>query len=176
MTCFLDPIATPTPRSDAFSRSDCDPDPSKGRVFSVRLRSGHLEVSHFLGPIAPQAPLGDPEAHPGGTWSWTGWISYRKRAILQYDFRPFGRILWSPLWSPQGPPRSDVSRPGRDPGPSRCRVFSGRWQPGPLEVTCFLGPIATRSPRSDVFSRSEYDPDPQSDVFPRSDCDPDPSK
>ena len=38
------------------------------------------------------------------------------------------------------------------------RVAGG--EPGPFEVMCLLVPTATRTPRSDVFSRSDCDPHP----------------
>ena len=56
---FLGPIATRPPRSDVFSQSDCDPGPSKCRVFSVRLRPGPLLVTCFLGPVATRNPRRD---------------------------------------------------------------------------------------------------------------------
>ena len=86
------------------------------------------------------------------------------------------------------PPENVFSRSDCGPDPSKRRIFpfrlrpgsiagrafSVRWRPGPLEVTCFLSPIAaltlemtcvlrpiaTRTPRSDVLSRSDYDPGP----------------
>ena len=58
VTRFLTPIATRAPPSVVFSRSDCDPAPSKRRVFSVRLRPGPLEVACFLVPIAARPPRG----------------------------------------------------------------------------------------------------------------------
>ena len=66
LTWSLGPIATRTPRSHVFPRSDRDSGPSKWRVFSVRLRPGPLEVLYFLGPIATQGPPGRSPGPPGG--------------------------------------------------------------------------------------------------------------
>ena len=102
---------------------------------------------------------GDPQAHPGGAWSWPGWISYEKRAILQCDFRPFGRILWSPPWRPQGPPRSDVfSRSDCDP---RAQILDRAGNPENDASIFFVnlriigGPV---SPFLDSVGRSEKRP------------------
>ena len=62
--------------------------------------------------------------------------------------------VWTFRANPVVPP---LESPGSS---SKWRVFSVRLRPGPLKVTCFLGPMATCAPGSDVFSRSDCDPGP----------------
>ena len=45
---------------------------------------------------------------------------------------------------------------GGNPGPAKCCVSSSHPRPAPLVVMCFLGPIATLTPRGDVSPRSDF--------------------
>ena len=140
-TCFLGPTATRIPRSAMSFRFESDPGPSARRILSVRRRPGPVQVTWPIGPIAD---------------------------------RPFEVARFLDPIATRAPQNDGFSRPDCDPGPSKHNVFSVRWRPGPSGVTrfigptaartfgemCFLGPVATRAPRSDVFPRSDCDPDP----------------
>ena len=114
-------------------------------------------------PAVPAAPLA--QATPS-----------RARSVSQpgRNVGPFGRRILMGLRFPadkMAVPRERTQKVARitalwavgpsDPG--WCcdpRAFSARLRPGPPEVKCFLGPIATRAPPSDGFPWSDCDPHP----------------
>ena len=58
------------------------------------------------------------------------------------------------------PTRAPGGRVTRGGSPLEAARVAGGGEPGPFEVMCLLVPTATRTPRSDVFSRSDCDPHP----------------
>ena len=118
--------------------------------------SGHhdevLGISHF-GPIAPQAaPLGDPQAHPGGTRSWHGmdFLLKKSNPTMRLCHAFHGEITVVPAHSgcPQGSIQSIRSGVFSHNSRARPRVprqmtaelilTASEWQYlRPCEVTCF---------------------------------------
>ena len=109
-------------------------------------------VSSGPGPTLPLAKMNEPSRRsrpgsPGGDAELDGmnFILKKSNPIINANLDLSGESCGPPFGAPR---------------PWSLHVFSARVRPGFLDVTCFLSPMATSAPRSDIFSGSDCDPVP----------------
>ncbi len=114
MACFLGPVATRAPRSDAFSRSDCDPRAQiPDRVGNPENDASIFFVnSRIIGGPMPPFPdsVGRSEKRPRSR-SGKEQPSFRNYRILPSAFLPDRTVR-----GPQRPTRPNPRECCRDPG------------------------------------------------------------